>query len=206
MARNYENKCKLCRREGDKLFLKGDRCYSRKCPIDKKKLIKSRNMKLSDYGIQLREKQKIKRYYGVLERQFRVYFARALKIRQGLTGENLLSLLESRFDNAIYRMNLAKSRNQARQFVLHGMFAINGKKINIPSYNVKQDDIITLTQKGEKNKELQSIIEQNRETRPDVEWLTFDFEKKEGKILRMPVRRDVPQNFNEQLVVEFYSK
>jgi small subunit ribosomal protein S4 len=206
MARNYETKCKLCRREGDKLFLKGDRCYSKKCPIDKKKFIRSRNSKLSDYGLQLREKQKIKRYYGVLERQFRVYFARALRIRQGLTGENLLSLLESRFDNAIFRMNLAKSRNQARQFVLHGMFAINGKKINIPSYNVKAEDIITLTSHGEKNKELLSIIEQNKDTKPDVQWLTFDFDKKEGKILRLPLRRDIPQNFNEQLVVEFYSK
>lgn len=206
MARNYETKCKLCRREGVKLFIKGDRCYSKKCPIDKKKFIKTRNMKLSDYGLQLREKQKIKRYYGVLERQFRVYFERALKIRQGLTGENLLSLLESRLDNAIYRMNLAKSRNQARQFVLHGMFAVNGKKINIPSYSVNVNDTITLTHLGEKNKELQSIIEQNKERKPDVEWLTFDFDKKEGKILRLPLRRDVLQNFNEQLVVEFYSK
>ncbi len=206
MARNYETKCKLCRREGDKLFLKGDRCYSKKCPIDKKRFIKSRNMKLSDYGLQLREKQKIKRYYGVLERQFRVYFARALRIRQGLTGENLLSLLESRLDNTIYRMNIAKSRNQARQFVLHGMFNINGKKINIPSYNVQPEDIISLSIHGEKNKELLSILEQNKDSKPDAEWLTFDFEKKEGKILRLPLRRDIPQNFNEQLVVEFYSK
>ncbi len=206
MARNYEVKCKLCRREGVKLFLKGDRCYTKKCPIDKKKFIKSRNTKLSDYGLQLREKQKIKRYYGVLERQFRVYFARALKIRQGLTGENLLSLLESRLDNTIYRMNLAKSRNQARQFVLHGMFAVNGKKMNIPSYNVKKDDVITLTSHGDNNKELLTIIEQNKDSKIDADWLTFDFEKKEGKILRLPVRSDIPQNFNEQLVVEFYSK
>ncbi|HPB48455.1 MAG TPA: 30S ribosomal protein S4, partial [Exilispira sp.] len=136
MARNYEEKCKLCRREGDKLFLKGDRCYSDKCPVAKKKFIKNRSMKISEYGIQLREKQKIKRYYGVLERQFRVYFERALHIREGLTGENLLALLESRLDNTIYRMKLAKSRNQARQFVLHGMIAVNGKKVNIPSYQV----------------------------------------------------------------------
>lgn len=206
MARNYETKCKLCRREGDKLFLKGDRCYTKKCPIDKKRFIKSRNMKLSDYGLQLREKQKIKRYYGVLESQFRVYFARALRIRQGLTGENLLSLLESRLDNTIYRMNIAKSRNQARQFVLHGMFAVNGKTINIPSYPVKVNDIITLTSHGQKNKELLSIIEQNKDSKPDAEWLTYDYENKEGKILRLPLRRDIPQNFNEQLVVEFYSK
>ncbi len=206
MARNYENKCKLCRREWDKLFLKGDRCYTKKCPIDKKRFIKSRNMKLSDYGVQLREKQKIKRYYGVLERQFRVYFSRALRNRQGLTGENLLSLLEARLDNTIYRMNIAKSRNQARQFVLHGMFNVNGKTINIPSYSVNANDVITISSHGQKNKELQAIIEQNKDSKPDTEWLTFDFESKEGKILRLPVRRDIPQNFDEQLVVEFYSK
>jgi small subunit ribosomal protein S4 len=206
MARNYEEKCKLCRREGDKLFLKGDRCYSDKCPVAKKKFIKNRSMKISEYGIQLREKQKIKRYYGVLERQFRVYFERALHIREGLTGENLLTLLESRLDNTIYRMKLAKSRNQARQFVLHGMIAVNGKKVNIPSYQVNINDIISLTIHGERNKTLIENIEQNQGTKPDAEWLNFDYDKKEGNIIRIPTRADVPQNFREQLVVELYSK
>ncbi|MCX8059330.1 MAG: 30S ribosomal protein S4 [Spirochaetes bacterium] len=205
MSRYNEQKCRMCRREGVKLFLKGERCHSDKCPIVRKKLIKSKNLKLSNYGRQLREKQKMKRYYGLKEAQFRNYFYKAFKMK-GITGNNLLKLLEMRFDNIIYRLRLAKSRAQARQFINHGMFKLNGDVIDIPSYIVKPNTIIELSDKGIKNELLKMIIEENENSTPEVEWLSFDYKNKKGQVLREPTREDVTMSFNEQLVVEFYSK
>lgn len=205
MSRYYEQKCRMCRREGVKLFLKGERCHSEKCPIVKKKFIKSKNLKLSNYGRQLREKQKMKRYYGLKEAQFRLYFYKALKMK-GVTGDNLLKLLEMRFDNIIYRLRLAKSRAQARQFINHGMFKLNGEVINIPSYLVKPNTIIELSDAGLKNEFIKLILEENENSTPEVEWLSFDYKNKKGQVLREPTRDDVTMSFNEQLVVEFYSK
>jgi|YNPMSStandDraft_2_1061718.scaffolds.fasta_scaffold00006_104 small subunit ribosomal protein S4 len=205
MSRYNEQKCRMCRREGVKLFLKGERCHSEKCPITKKKFIKTKNLKLSNYGRQLREKQKMKRYYGIKEAQFRLYFDRAFKMK-GITGDNLLKLLELRFDNIIYRCKLAKSRAQARQFITHGMFKINGEVINIPSYSLKPNSIIELSDKGLKNEILKLIIAENENATPEVEWLSFDYQNKKGQVLREPSRNDITMTFNEQLVVEFYSK
>jgi len=206
MGKNNLNKCRFCRREGMKLFLKGDRCHTAgKCPIEKRKLIKSKNMKMKDYGIQLREKQKIKRYYGMMENQFRNMYDKAAR-KDGITGDNLLILCERRLDNVVYRMKLAKSRAEARQLVNHGMFTINGKKIDIPSHLVRVNDEISLTSAGKRNKKLSETIEINQNELPDVEWLRFDFTQKKGSILKDPVRSDITMTFNEQLVVELYSK
>ncbi len=206
MGKNNLNKCRFCRREGMKLFLKGDRCHtSGKCPIEKRKFIRSRGMKMSEYGKQLREKQKIKRYYGVMEKQFRLLYGKAVN-QDGITGENLLTLCERRLDNVIYRMKLAKSRAEARQLVGHGMFTINGKNIDIPSHIVRANDEIALSTSGAKNKRLSEIIELNQNESADAEWLNFDFEQKKGAILKDPLRSDITMTFDEQLVVELYSK
>lgn len=205
MGRNHETKCRYCRREGMKLFLKGERCHTDKCPITKRKFIRNKRGKISEYGKQLREKQKIKRYYGLRERQFRINFEKASKMA-GITGENMLILLEKRLDNVIYRLKLAKSRAQARQFVTHRMFKVNGKIVNIPSYLVKKGDEIELSSHGLKNKTLNDLVQMNEGENPEVEWLSFDYQNKKGKVEREPQRNDITMSFNEQLVVEFYSK
>jgi small subunit ribosomal protein S4 len=215
VARQTEPVCKLCRREGEKLFLKGARCTSPKCAVERRpypagqhgnttQFKRGRN---SDYSSQLREKQKTRRIYGVLERQFRRYFAEALR-RPGMTGANLLSILEGRFDNVIYRLGLADSRPHARQLVQHGHFDINGQKVNIPSYSIKATDVITVHGKS-KNiayfREIQGYMDQ----RPRApEWLEVNVGNDGiiARVLRVPERRDVEQPINEQLIVEFYSR
>src|SRR6187402_630187 len=192
MARYIGPVCRLCRREGMKLFLKGERCYTEKCAIEKRNLPpgqhgKTRKSKLAGYGVQLREKQKVKRIYGVLEEQFRRYFEQAERTR-GITGETLLQLLERRLDNVIYRLGLATSRAQARQLVRHGHFTVNGKKVDIPSYSVKAGDTIGVKGRGV------------------PEWLSFDSGSMSGKIASLPTREQINLPVQEQLIVELYSK
>lgn len=208
MARYRESLCRLCRREGMKLFLKGTRCFTEKCAFERRKYPPGQHghnrAKLSDYGLQLREKQKVKRIYGVMERQFKNYFEKATKMK-GITGENLLKLLERRFDNVVYRMGFAINRRQARQFVSHGMFLINGKKVNIPSYLLRPGDIIEVATKY-KDKE---IIKENlaiAEGRGFPAWTEVDIENMKGKFVRVPERDEMQLPVSEQLIVEFYSK
>lgn len=208
MARYRESLCRLCRREGMKLFLKGTRCFTEKCAFERRKYPPGQHghnrAKLSDYGLQLREKQKVKRIYGVMERQFKNYFEKATKIK-GITGENLLKLLERRFDNVVYRMGFAINRRQARQFVSHGMFLINGKKVNIPSYLLRPGDVIEVATKY-KDKE---IIKENlaiAEGRGFPAWTEVDIENMKGKFVRVPERDEMQLPVSEQLIVEFYSK
>lgn len=208
MARYRESLCRLCRREGMKLFLKGTRCFTEKCAFERRKYPPGQHghnrAKLSDYGLQLREKQKVKRIYGVMERQFKNYFEKATKMK-GITGENLLKLLERRFDNVVYRMGFAINRRQARQFVSHGMFLINGKKVNIPSYLLRPGDVIEVATKY-KDKE---IIKENlaiAEGRGFPAWTEVDIENMKGKFVRVPERDEMQLPVSEQLIVEFYSK
>lgn len=208
MARYTGPLCRLCRREGMKLFLKGTRCYTEKCAFERRKYPPGQHGhnrgKLSDYGLQLREKQKVKRIYGVLERQFKNYFERATKMK-GVTGENLLKLLERRLDNVVYRMGFAVNRRQARQLVRHGFFLVNGRKVDIPSYLVKPGDIIEVIPKG---KELEVIKESLAlaEQRGFPEWVEVNIEEKKGKFVRVPERQEIQIPVQEQLIVEFYSK
>lgn len=208
MARYRGPLCRLCRREGMKLFLKGTRCYTEKCAFERRKYPPGQHghnrSKLSDYGLQLREKQKVKRIYGVLERQFKNYFEKASKMK-GVTGENLLKLLERRLDNVVYRMGFAVNRRQARQLVRHGYFMVNGKKVDIPSYLVKPGDIIEIIQSG---KELEIVKESLAlaEQRGIPEWLEVDTKEMKGKFIRVPERQEIPLPVQEQLIVEFYSK
>jgi small subunit ribosomal protein S4 len=207
MAVNHDPRCRQCRREGEKLMLKGERCKTEKCSMERRpyppgiRQLKRRKSS-SAYSQQLREKQKIRRIYGVLERQFRLYFKRASD-QDGVTGENLMRLLECRMDNIIYRMGLAPSRSTARQLVLHNHFTVNNKKVNIPSYSIKEGDVI---QVKEKSNNL-SVIHSTLKTVRDVpEWLQIDKVKLTGTVLRVPDRALIPVNVNEQLVVELYSK
>ncbi len=209
MARYTGPVCKLCRREGEKLFLKGARCLTAKCSFEKRSYAPgqhgaSRRVKLSEYGIQLREKQKVKRIYGVLESQFRNYYKRATR-QKGITGENLLQLLESRLDNVVYRLGFAPSRNAARQLVLHRHFLVNGRLVNVPSYMVKAGDVITVR---EKSRKLGIIHEALRRITEDsmVPWLRVDKAKMEGEFLEKPARQDIPIEVQENLIVELYSK
>ena len=208
MARYTESVCKLCRRERQKLFLKGQKCYTEKCPVETKNYPPgqhglNRRIKVSEYGIQLREKQKIKRMYGLLETQFRNYFEKANK-QKGITGENLVRLLERRFDNVVYRLGFASSRNQARQLIRHRHFLINDKLVNIPSYLVKEGDII---QVKEKSKKLDAIHNSLKRVKGSTyNWLTIDKASLSGTFVQVPERADVPLNANEQLVIELYSK
>ena len=209
MARYTGPACRLCRREGMKLFLKGERCYTEKCAIEKRNFPpgqhgKTRKQKLAGYGVQLREKQKVKRIYGVLEDQFRRYFEAADRTR-GITGETLLQLLERRFDNVIYRLGLATSRPQARQLVRHGHFLVNGKKVDIPSYSVKQGDLITVLGPSQKNVTIEHAIEEVK-GRGIPEWLSFDAGAIAGRIVSMPTREQINLPVQEQLIVELYSK
>jgi len=210
MARYREAVCKLCRREGEKLFLKGERCNSSKCAMEKKAYPPGqagkgrRTRKISDYGIQLREKQKIKRYYGLLEAQFRGYFEKANR-KKGITSENLLRMLESRLDNIVYRLGLAPSRNSARQLVRHRHFLVNGKIVDIPSYQVKPNDVIEVREKSKKMLIIHDSMKRVKENK-QLPWLKLDKAKLQGTVLELPNRADIPVTFNENLVVELYSK
>ncbi len=208
MARYTDASCKLCRREGEKLFLKGERCYTNKCSVQKRQYAPGQHgqqkKKVSEYGIQLREKQKARRFYGVLESQFRIYFEMAAK-KKGITGENLLQLLELRFDNVIYRLGLATSRPEARQLVRHGHFTINGKKVDIPSYIVKENDVITITERTRQSPKTKAINEiAGGKVVP--KWLEYNPETFTGRIVTLPSREDVDLIVREHLIVELYSK
>ncbi|MGI6498590.1 MAG: 30S ribosomal protein S4 [Oscillospiraceae bacterium] len=209
MARYTGAVCRLCRREGQKLFLKGDRCYTDKCAVDRRSFPpgqhgNARNKKASEYGLQLREKQKARRYYGVLENQFRTYFDMANK-RKGVTGENLLSILETRLDNVVYRLGFAMSRAEARQMVRHAHFTINGKKVNIPSYLVKPGEVISMKENSRSLDKFKASLETNA-SRPMPKWLEMDQTKLEAKVLALPAREDIDLPIEEHLIVELYSK
>jgi len=208
MARYTDASCRLCRREGEKLYLKGERCTTNKCSISRRAYAPGQHgqnrKKLSEYGIQLREKQKARRYYGILESQFRKYFDMAVK-KKGVTGENLLQILELRLDNVVYRMGLALSRPEARQLVRHGHFTVNGKKVNIPSYLVKLGDVVAVTDKSKNSPK----IKDNKELaagKPSPKWLEYDVEEMTGKIVALPLREDIDLPIKESLIVELYSK
>lgn len=208
MSRYKDEQCRICRREGQKLFLKGSRCYSDKCSVTRRNYAPGEHgqgkKKLSEYGTQLREKQKTKSFYGVGEKQFRKYFEMA-ENKKGITGENLLQILESRLDNVIYRVGFGSSRAQARQLVNHGHFDVNGVKTDIASYLVKPGDVITVRENKKENKTLKENIEANN-ARPIPEWLEKNNEKLEAKVLRLAAREDVDLPVEEHLIVELYSK
>lgn len=209
MARYTGAVCRLCRREGQKLFLKGDRCYTDKCAIDRRSFPpgdhgNARNKKASEYGLQLREKQKARRYYGVLESQFRKYFEMANK-RKGITGENLLSILETRLDNVVYRLGFAMSRAEARQLVRHAHFTINGKKVNIPSYLVKPGEVVSIKESSRGLDKIKASLETNSSRIPP-KWLELDKNKLEAKVIALPLREDIDLPIEEHLIVELYSK
>ena len=208
MARNHGSVCRLCRREGLKLYLKGDRCYSDKCAIDRRRYAPGQHgqghQKLTDYGLQLREKQKAKRIYNILERQFRIYVGKAERTK-GITGENLLRTLERRLDNIVYRMGFANSRAEARHLVKHNHFLVNQKRVNIPSYLVHEGEEIQVREKSKKLKRINEALETvTRRGLPS--WLEVDREKHSGVIKSMPTREELPAMINDQLIVELYSK
>ena len=208
MARYTEAVCRLCRREGQKLFLKGDRCYSDKCAVARRSFAPGQHgknrKKLYEYSLQLREKQKARRYYGVLESQFRGYFDMAEK-KPGITGENLLQILESRLDNVVYRLGFAMSRPEARQLVRHGHFTVNGKKVNIPSYLVKEGDVIALKDKSKNSEKIKSILDANA-NKPIPKWLDLDRNINQAKVVNLPARDEIDFDIQEHLIVELYSK
>ncbi len=211
MARYTASVCKLCRREGEKLFLKGDRCYSPKCAIERRSYppgLHGRQgqfrRKESDFGLQLREKQKARRIYGVFERQFRRYFQEAQR-QKGLTGINLLIILESRLDNVIYRLGLASSRPQARQLIFHGHFDVNGRKTNVPSFLVSVNDIITVREKSKKTGYFKELAE-NLDGRNVPDWLSLDVQNLSARVVSEPTRDHIDVTLSEQLIVEFYSR
>jgi small subunit ribosomal protein S4 len=202
-------RCRMCRRAGMKLFLKGARCYTDKCAIERRAYApgehgKSRRIKETNYGVQLREKQKARRMYGVLERQFRNYFEKAAESK-GVTGEVLLQMLERRLDNVVYRIGFAVNRNQARQLVRHGHFLVNGRKVDIPSFLVKPGDEVVVREKSRKLSIIVNSLEARKgQTAPD--WLDLSIERLAGRILNVPSRASIPTPVNEQLIVELYSK
>ena len=209
MARYTGPACKLCRREGVKLFLKGDRCLSGKCSLDKRSYAPGQhgqggNKMAKEYGMQMREKQKTKRYYGVQEGQFKKYFEKADNT-EGVTGENLLTLLERRFDNVVYRMGMAESRKEARQLVLHGHFRLNGKKATIPSMILKPGDVITIREESRSSAKIKELVE-GLEGRVAPKWLTVDKTNVSATINALPTRDDIDLPVEEQLIVELYSK
>ncbi|RDY22736.1 30S ribosomal protein S4 [Romboutsia maritimum] len=207
MARYTGASCRQCRREGMKLFLKGDRCYTDKCAIVKRNYAPGQHgqgrKKVSNYGLQLREKQKVKRIYGVLETQFRNLYERAEKM-QGIVGENLLSLLERRLDNVVYRMGLASSRKEARQLVTHGHFTFNGKKVDIPSITVKVGDVIAVKETSKSSAKFKALVEANSRIAP--KWLEANVEQMTAKVVAMPSREDIDLEIAEHLIIELYSK
>jgi len=208
MARYTGPSCRICRREGRKLFLKGERCSTDKCVLVKREgppgeiAKRRRRAKQSGYAIHLREKQNLKRIYGLLENQFKNYF-RIAERKKGITGEILLELLERRLDNVVYVLGIAPSRKSARQFVNHGHILVNSKKVNIPSYLVSQDDAITLKEKSKKLVLVESALKEEREV---PKWLSFDKESLQGKVVAIPQREDIPVDIKEELIVELYSK
>lgn len=208
MARYKGPVCRLCRREGMKLYLKGDRCYSSKCAIDRRGYAPGQHgqmrRKPSEYGLQLREKQKARRIYGVLERQFRNYYEKAVR-QKGVTGENLLKILESRLDNVIYRMGFASSRPQARQLVRYGHVEVNGKRVTIPSYQVKEKDVVAIRENSRSLSLFKEIVEQGA-SKVVPEWLSVNFETLTGEVNYLPKREDIDVPIQEHLIVELYSK
>jgi small subunit ribosomal protein S4 len=209
MARNLDPKCRQCRREGEKLFLKGEKCFTDKCAMERRSYApgqhgqKSGN-RLSDFGKQLREKQKMRRVYGILERQFRKIYAEADR-RKGVTGENLLQVLESRLDTVAYRMGFGSSRTEARQVVRHNGILVNGKRVNVPSYLVRPGDLVEVAEKAKAQLRIKGAAEA-AETRGFPEWVEVDVKGLKGKFKALPARSDLPSNINESLVVELYSK
>lgn len=208
MAKYTDSKCRLCRREGEKLFLKGEKCYTAKCAIEKRPFPPGqhgqRRSRLSDYALQLREKQKLRRVYGILERQFHGYYQVADQ-RKGSTGENLLTLLESRLDNVVYRMGFAASRTEARQLVRHKAVTVNGAPVSIPSYRVQPADQIAVGEGSRAQLRIQAAIDLAQQ-RGFPEWIEVDAKKLEGTFKAYPQRSDLPPEINEHLVVELYSK
>ncbi|OLS02117.1 30S ribosomal protein S4 [Tissierella creatinophila] len=207
MARYTGPVCRLCRREGLKLYLKGDKCFTDKCPVAKRNYAPGQHgqsrKKVTEYGLQLREKQKVKRFYGINESQMARYFDIADKM-QGITGENLLHLLETRLDNAVYRLGFAQSRPEARQLVTHGHFIVNGHKTDIPSFKITQGDVIQVKEKSRNSEKIKSIIENHNGTQ--VSWVNVDLEALKGTIVAEPTRDDIDIPVEEHLIVELYSK
>ena len=208
MARYTGAVCRLCRREGMKLYLKGDRCYSDKCAFVNKQSAPGQHgtsrKKVSEYGLQLREKQKVKRIYGLQENQFRIYYDKASRM-QGVTGSNLLSLLERRLDNVVYRLGMASSRVDARQLVRRGHFTVNGKKVNIPSFLVKEGQVISIKEGSRKSPKFEAIAAAIAHRNPPA-WLDLDKDNLVGKVIAMPTREDIDMPINEQLIIELYNR
>jgi small subunit ribosomal protein S4 len=209
MARYTDPSCRQCRRERQKLFLKGTKCYTEKCPVERRAFPpgqhgQSRRTKISEYGVQLREKQKVRRMYGLMEAQFRNTFARALK-QTGRTGETLVKMLESRLDNVVYRLGLAPSRKAARQLVSHGHFLVNKVPVDIPSYQLRAGDTIQVREKSRQLEALHASMKRMKDTAM-LPWLTLDKATMTGTFLNVPERADIPLNADEQLIVELYSK
>ena len=210
MARYTGAVCRLCRREGQKLFLKGDRCYTDKCSIERRGYApgmhgNARNKKLSEYGLQLREKQKAKRYYGVLESQFHDYYEMANQ-KAGVTGTNLLSILETRLDNVVYRLGFAMSRAESRQLVRHGHFTVNGKKVDIPSYLVKPGDVIEVAEKSRSSVKFKRLTGEDAVMVTLPQWLEREKNTLKGTVTKLPAREDIDMPIEEHLIVELYSK
>lgn len=208
MARNLEPKCRQCRREGEKLFLKGDKCFSSKCGIERRNYAPGQHgqkkSRISDYGVQLREKQKVRRIYGLLERQFRIIYTNADRMR-GVTGENLLQLLESRLDNVAYHMGFGSSRSESRQVVRHNCILVNGRRVNIPSYQVLPGDIIEVADKAKNHLKIKSSLE-SAEQRGFPAWLDVDVKAMKGTYKMKPERSELSSTINESLIIELYSK
>ena len=209
MARYTGPACRLCRREGKKLYLKGERCLTGKCALTRREKAPgqhgAQNKKMREYGLQLRAKQTAKRYYGVQEVQFAKYYEKAAK-KAGVTGENLLSLLERRLDNVVYRMGMAESRRDARQLVLHGHFRLNGKKVTIPSLCVKVGDVVSVREESKDSPKFKELMEKMQATKNAPKWLECDSENFSAKVVAIPERSDIDFDFEEQLIVELYSK
>ncbi len=208
MARYNDSKCRLCRREGGKLFLKGEKCFTEKCPVEKRPYAPGQHgqqkSRLSDYGKQLREKQKLRRIYGILERQFENYYAEAAR-HKGSTGEDLLKMLESRLDNVAYRMGFGVSRAEARQLVRHNAVRVNGRRVNIPSYQVRPNDLIEIATSAQEQLRIKAALEAAGQ-RGIPEWLDVDVKAMKGTFKSVPERNDLPSDINESLVVALYSK
>ena len=208
MARYTEAVCKLCRREGQKLFLKGQRCYTDKCALNRRAYAPGQHgqgrKKTSEYGMQLRAKQVARRSYGVLAGQFRAYYEMATKM-EGKTGENLLTILESRLDNVVYRLGWASSRAEARQLVVHGHFNVNGKRVDIPSYLTRVGEVISIRENSRQSAKIKAVVEENS-ARPCPKWLEVNRENLEGKVVAVPAREDIDLEVDETLIVELYSK
>lgn len=207
MGRYTDAVCRLCRREGMKLYLKGEKCYTEKCPVHKRPVPPGMHgqgrRKLSEFGVRLREKQKLRRIYGVYETQFKTYFQQAAKTK-GVTGVRLLQLLEGRLDNVVYRLGFATARKEARQMVRHGHIAVNGRKVSIPSYQVRVGDVIGPTGRGKDHPRVKELAATGLRTLPS--WLEFSTERLEGRVLAMPAREEIDVPVQEQLIVEYYSK